>query len=62
MSETEALHAAEVALAEAMVAVKAAEVGTPADGSVVTPSAVAEVAGSVYLGHVGEPAVEGKDF
>lgn len=48
--KVDALRAAEAAL-------KAAE------AKLATEEAVAvEEAGSVYLGHVGEPAVEGKDF
>lgn len=65
---SEALKAAEAALAAAIAAEKtapetietAAPVTAPSTGSV--PTAAAEEAGSVYLGHIGEPAVEGKDF
>lgn len=40
-----------------------APVAEAAPAEPVKPSEVAtEEAGSVYLGHVGEPAVEGKDF
>lgn len=64
MANVGPLVIAEAALVEALGAVKAAEkVGTSADSPAVAPGAVAEaVAGSVYLGHIGEAAVAGKDF
>lgn len=62
MSELDALKEAEAALELAKAAIISAEshVGGAAPAEPVKPSE--EVAGSVYLGHVGEPAVEGKDF
>lgn len=56
----EALKAAEAALEAAEKKLAETENVGAAPAEPVKPSE--EVAGSVYLGHVGEPAVEGKDF
>ena len=56
--QSDALKAAEAALRAAEAELEAVE-----HAPVAVPGVVhAADAGSVYLGHVGEPAVEGKDF
>lgn len=64
MSELDALKAAEAALEQAQAALVAAEHATPVAGSDsgAPMHSYPGDEGSVYLGHVGEPAVKGKDF
>lgn len=58
---SEALLAAEKALADAIAAEKGS-VDAPAAVAPAVDAPAAPDAGSVYLGHIGEAPVEGKDF
>lgn len=70
MVDANALKAAGVALSAAMAAVVAEHVGVaPAsdasastDAFALPPEPKSDASASTYLGHIGEPAVEGKDY
>lgn len=71
MVDAGALKAAEVALSAAMAAVvaaehegatKASDASASTDAFALPPEPKSEASASTYLGHIGETAVEGKDY